>query len=42
VQQMGLTLTQRQGGEALEICLTHILSKISESRVQASKNENAG
>jgi hypothetical protein len=39
-QEMGLALAQGEGGEAFEVCLTHILSKIPRSRTSASENEN--
>ena len=41
LDQMGLALAQGQGGEALELCLTHNMSKIPNQALLASKNENA-
>jgi hypothetical protein len=40
-QEMSLALTQGEGGEAFELILTHIMSKITPSRADASENENA-
>jgi len=41
-QEMNFALTQGEGGEMWEIILTHIMSKIPSSQVDASENENAG
>jgi hypothetical protein len=40
-QETGFALTQGKGGETFELCLTHILSKISQIQLQASENEKA-
>jgi hypothetical protein len=41
-QEMGFAPTQGEGGEVLEVVLTHIMSKIAQSRPDASENESAG
>jgi len=40
-QEMSLALTQGESGEAFERVLTHIMSKIPQSKVDASEKENA-
>ena len=41
-QEMGFALTQGEGGEALDLHLTHIIGKIAGLELNASENENAG
>jgi hypothetical protein len=41
-QEVGFALTQDEGREALELCLTHNIGKIAGSGHNASENENAG
>src|SRR3974390_1533725 len=40
-QQMSLALAQGQSGKVFKLILTHYMSKISRSGIDASKNENA-
>jgi hypothetical protein len=40
-QEMSFALTQGEGGEALELCLTHNICKIARWERNASENENA-
>jgi hypothetical protein len=41
LEEAGFALAQGQGGEALELCLTHNMHKIADPRAEASENENA-